>query len=489
MSKHLLILEVSQKQAYIFGSRKLRDNLRRSDQIRYVTTPEFFAKCCGSDFSESENKVYCGGGHAALQFADQEQARRAANAITGEVLRRYPGMEMYAKLLEYRPELTPGENLNALSAALEEKKALRLASFHRYSFGIDLGRKPEKANQSDDMVGSDERPTHYREWRLTEDGEKLAGEDNFLAIVHIDGNAMGARVQNIYKRAGNDWNRCRGLLDQFSLEIDRHFSEAFDAMRDELTEKLPSLGWNAVKDFFPLRRIINAGDDVCFVCAGKLGLSCAASFLRHLNGKVNQADGSGYAACAGICMVHKKYPFRAAYDMSEELCSNAKRFGVEYDPTGGISAIDWHIEFGQLKDSLGEIRADYQTDDGGQLELRPYAVLGGQVPRYRQFAFFRSVVEELKKETKALPRSKVKSLRDALKQGELETLLALKSMQIEDISYLGVETRVPDWLELTLKGGRVEKGAFISDGKKRRSLYFDAIEMMDHVALWEEETK
>ena len=482
---YLSIFEVSQKQAYIFGSRKLRDNLTRSEEIRYVTTPEFFAECCGDDFSAKDNLVYNGGGHAVLQFQDREQALRTANAITSAVLTRFPGMEMYTKLMEYRPEQSPGDNLNALSVALEEKKALRLASFHRYSFGVDVSREPVQKPLPVPMDNQE----YYREWKLTADGEQLAGEDNFLAIVHIDGNAMGARVQRIYEKAGNDWEKCRSLLDQFSREIDEHFSNAFDEMRDELVQKLPSLGWNAAKDSFPLRRIINAGDDVCFVCAGKLGLSCAASFLRHLSGKINHADDKGYSACAGVCMVHKKYPFRAAYDMSEQLCSNAKRFGTKYDPNGGISCMDWHIEFGQLKDSLREIRSDYLTEDGGRLELRPYSVVGGQIPQHRQFAFFCSVIRELGEQAKNLPRSKVKSLREALKQGELETVLALKSMNLENISDLGVETRVPDWLKKTLKDGKVEKGAFISDGETRRSLYFDAIELMDHVAIWEEEAK
>ena len=221
---YLSIFEVSQKQAYIFGSRKLRDNLTRSEEIRYVTTPEVFAECCGDDFSAKDNLVYNGGGHAVLQFQDREQALRTANAITSAVLTRFPGMEMYTKLMEYRPEQSPGDNLNALSVALEEKKALRLASFHRYSFGVDVSREPVQKPLPVPMDNQE----YYREWKLTADGEQLAGEDNFLAIVHIDGNAMGARVQRIYEKAGNDWEKCRSLLDQFSREIDEHFSNAFD---------------------------------------------------------------------------------------------------------------------------------------------------------------------------------------------------------------------------------------------------------------------
>ena len=40
--RQLMILEVSQKQAYIFESTKLRDNVKRSEEICWVTDPEYF---------------------------------------------------------------------------------------------------------------------------------------------------------------------------------------------------------------------------------------------------------------------------------------------------------------------------------------------------------------------------------------------------------------------------------------------------------------
>ena len=492
--RYLLILEVSQKQAYIFGSRKLRDNLKRSQNIREATTEEFFQKCCGAEFSTDENLVYSGGGHAVLQFDDGAHAHRVAEMITGEVLRRWPGMEMYAKRMPYDPQKSPGENLNLLNAELEKKKALRLASFHRYSFGIDIEiHSIDVPNLTAEEIATKEAEEEknepfFREWKLTADGEKLAGNDNFLAVVHIDGNAMGTRVQKIYQKAGNDWDMCRRLLRQFSEEIDAHFEEAYQEMCVELSEKLYSLGLEAGRGgCFPVRRIIGAGDDVCFVCAGKLGISCAVSFIRHLSGKSN-SDEQGYAACAGVCMIHKKYPFRAAYDLTEQLCANAKRFGVSYDNKGGISAIDWHIEFGQLKDNLGEIRSDYTTDDGGRMELRPYSVIGENVPPLRTFSFFCTVLQQLSTETGSLPRSKVKALRDAFRQGEIETALALRSARVKHLLELGVEARTPDWLEQTLREGSVAKSAFLSDGATRRCLYFDAIELMDHIVLWEDLT-
>lgn len=118
-----------------------------------------------------------------------------------------------------------------------------------------------------------------------------------------------------------------------------------------------------------------------FCLPGQLGLECARLFLEHLTDKINAQDDKSYAACAGVALVHTKYPFHAAYDLAEQLCSSAKKFGASIDAEGRVSAMDWHIEYGQLKDTLGEIRADYATEDGGRMELRPVVVLAGGVDK------------------------------------------------------------------------------------------------------------
>ena len=47
-----MILEVSQKQAYIFASRRLRENAARSEDIRYVTESRFFQRAAGPLYRE-----------------------------------------------------------------------------------------------------------------------------------------------------------------------------------------------------------------------------------------------------------------------------------------------------------------------------------------------------------------------------------------------------------------------------------------------------
>ena len=77
--RRLMILEVSQKQAYIFASHRLRENAARSEDIRYVTESRFFQTAAGPLYRE-EDLVYAGGGHTVLQFDSRERADAFARA-------------------------------------------------------------------------------------------------------------------------------------------------------------------------------------------------------------------------------------------------------------------------------------------------------------------------------------------------------------------------------------------------------------------------
>ena len=102
--RQLMILEVSQKQAYIFESTKLKENVERSEEICRVTDPAYFelaAKRSGLAFDKEKNVVYSGGGHTVLEFPDRESAEKFAYAISSRVRREYPELEYFIKTMEY----------------------------------------------------------------------------------------------------------------------------------------------------------------------------------------------------------------------------------------------------------------------------------------------------------------------------------------------------------------------------------------------------
>ncbi len=197
MKKILVILEVSKKQEYIFSEKGLKENINRSNEINYVTSSRFF-EYASKVYNKNDNFVYSGGGHTILQFDDDKTAYKFINDVTKTVLKEFPKMELFAKKMFFNDKLSAGENLKELSKALEEKKSIRETAFRQISIGVeklDIKTYIDKKCFNDIIAP----PNGYEFAKEFDD--IVIDNDNFIAIVHIDGNAMGKRVDNIYQKA------------------------------------------------------------------------------------------------------------------------------------------------------------------------------------------------------------------------------------------------------------------------------------------------
>lgn len=510
--RYLMILEVSQKQAYIFSSTRLQENIKNSEAICKVTDPQYFQKLAEKkivEFDIQKNLVYAGGGHTILEFADEEHARDFAFQVSKTVKREFHDMELFIKIRKYDDCSTPGENLKQLSEDLEKKKSIRQASFHQGTFGVEKPdtnlRKPVASvfnHLEVDWKPQEEYvPEGYEKVEAFGDLGNQKDESSFIAVVHIDGNAMGKRVEKLRSQNENaTWETYRNILKGFSDSIDADFKAAYKEMADEIKNALEENRLDKLElkgNKFPLRRIILAGDDVCFVTEGRIGIEAARIFLNKLSNKVNKQDHEGYTACAGIAVVHQKYPFYKAYEIAEMLCSNAKKYLASFqdikDSGSKGCAIDWHIEYGTGMDNLSEIRKMYDTNDHNRLELRPYLVSGDELMKcdpYRNYDEFKKFIRHLERNIAEgkISRGKVKELRSALKEGEESAIYYMKSNMVEDLTFLEHEEKDID-VEKIKNGKGLDRNVFVetADGV-RRSLLFDAIEMMDtYISLDEEE--
>ena len=508
MKRYLMILEVSRKQDYIFSEKKLIENVNRSRDIAYVTSNEFFKTVAKGSYNETDNYVYAGGGHTIVEYPDKESADRFARVITLYVLKNYPGLEIFAKGIEYDDQAkekknekenekeTASEAFLRLTQELEKKKSVRWESIRRLNFGgtqentdVESAELGKIRREYPDMVAAPEGcvfPKDFDKLSFADDEYAYKSvKDNFLAVVHVDGNAMGTRVQNIYKSEEN-FDKLKVKLRNFSESIQAQFEEAFSEMTQEVYRAYgDKLRLGSDRDpserglrILPVRPVVLAGDDVCFVTAGNIGLECARIFLEKLSTKVNKEDGKRYSACAGVAIVHRKYPFHMAYNMSEHLCGSAKKSGVELDVSGKYSLIDWHIEYGQLKENLSEIREDYITDDRADMVLRPLVVINPDNERVEKeltYNYFKQTCISFQKNNDNISRSKLKELRNAIKQGEIETEYYIKKNMMKNI---------------TGKDGVLFKEIARSRAKDavrvRHSLIFDAVEAMDNCYFLEE---
>lgn len=459
MKKLLLIMEVSQKQAYIFKNKELKKNIDASYTIDEITSSGYFEKYFPEYYNEEKNLVYSGGGHTILVFDNdveendntgkENQAVRFAKKLSKQIFCDYDGLEVFIKIMDYNENDDPSKKIQNLMQKLEEKKAIRRASFRQGTFGMEVlqEKKDAKTRREEKMEGEEITP-----YKLVTQLEKLGGnkdDNNFIAVVHIDGNLMGKKVQE------ND-KELRKILDgisdpekkldmyrekkqEFSEKIDKLFKGAYSDMQNVVKKQVEN---GDLKDLsleevvngekqinFPIRRIITAGDDICFVSEGRIGIECAVEYMKAL-WKRSEGENS---ACAGVAIVHQSYPFYKAYEIAESLCSSAKKYNASLDKEGcaNACAIDWHIEYGEMYGGLDEIRKHYVDADGKSILARPYFVCGE--PEYegkagnRTYANFKQTMEEMEyalhnkcedEEDRMIARRKLKELRTYLKESE-----------------------------------------------------------------------
>lgn len=504
MSRYLTIVEVSQKQAYIFASNKLQDNIRHSEEIVRVTSPGYFTEKCQGLFDPEKNYVYAGGGHTVLEFDSCEKAVSFNKQLTFSVMKDYPEMELFVATMGYDEGKTPGVNLKELTKQLEAKKAERRSSFRHGSFGIEkidsyslgpirvsdsTGRKDETIPAYGTMIPEGFRPAYS-----FEDLGGTAGESSFIAVVHIDGNGMGKRVNDLYKSLdgeGLGWEEYKKRIRDFSESMDRDFKASFTDMNRIIANAILKGDMSELSlkgNCFPARKIIMSGDDVCFVSEGRIGIECSRLFIEKLREKKNPVDGKGYEACAGIAIVHRKYPFFRAYELAESLCSNAKRMCASIDKENNgalISAVDWHISFGELGDTVENIRGGYVTEDGKNLELRPYIIDGDEnlisLEQSRRYMNFRRIMGYLQSEDQSFARSTIKQLRNKLKQGEESTENYLRFHKVQELaSRYYYDVFEPRDISAIGKGDAGRGKLFVETyDKKQRCILFDAIEALD----------
>lgn len=515
--KVLVILEVSQKQAYIFSSNKLKDNIRNSAIIAWVTSSEFLEELAGKregrcTYTEEENMVYSGGGHTILQFADKKAADALIKEATMYVLKTYPGLELFAKQYETKSVPTPND-IETLTELLEGKKSLRRASFRHGSFGIEAAdintKEPVRTDRKETEMPKTEQerevavfPKGFSPAYRFEDLGGSKGDKNFIAVVHIDGNAMGKRTQKLSEKKflGKSWDEIRKMQSDFSKAIDEDFCGAYKDMCDEISKWI-GRGGEGVEElslgyddrgipYFPVRRVISAGDDICFVTEGRIGLECARIFIEKLSGRKNTIDQEGYAACAGVVLVHQKFPFYRAYELSEMLCSNAKKFIVTNfgeEASASVSAIDWHIEMGEPGETLKDIRKQYTALDGSHMEMRPYIIKPGQyedqVQEERKYESFRRAICDIKG-SDAAAVGKYKNLREYIKRGRQEAENYLTNNLMDDPAFTRRRPLKKEKADEYIEGRyKYDSGIYCEIGKEEskevRSILFDPIEMMN----------
>lgn len=331
---------------------------------------------------------------------------------------------------------------------------------------------------------------------------RVKGEESYVAVVHADGNRMGKHIDAIADRiawqetdtgAGN--REYVNELRNFSEKVNDASLAALESLMQRMhlacdwneetkqwmiAKKVPIISKDS-KYWLPFRPLVFGGDDVTFLCNARLGLTLATAYLSAFENEIKQKKMNPIHACAGVAMVKMHYPFARAYDLSEQLCNNAKKEYTrdENKPDSDCSALDWHFATSGLSGSLNAIRRrEYFSDEGKELCMRPLrlrAEQNDQTGRYWENGIERIIREFQDGKEWAKRRNKVIGLRDVLRAGPQTTADYRRDFDLPLLPQPDSHF-IPGNVKMYREKGWIPE----------RCVYFDAIELLDHYVSLEE---
>ena len=479
----LTVVDTTGIQDYIFGTNNLQQNVGASYLVECATrrwviealrdnsnihnvigldreTP-FTDQAIENGMLQAE-VVYAGGGNTVILFANHELAVEFARRLTCRVLQEAPGLQVILVHEDFDWQTQPLGGESGVVAAAMSRLAARKADPPVTSALLGLGVTAACAFTglpAVDEIAVDEgrerllisaeveaklkvqqaahtRLTHfnYHGYLVPKDFDafgRTKGESSYIAVIHADGNGMGKRIERLRdKFPTSDKNReYIRAMRAFSASVQNAARKALQGTVDrliasiqEVDEKLKIGGVIEVRENqLPFRPIVFGGDDVTFVCDGRLGLSLAAYYLEQFSG-IRLEDGDPAYCRAGIAVVKTHYPFARAYALADELCRSAKRYIKERQlpPSNedGLTAMDWHFATSGLVLGLQSVRErEYTVHNEGNLCMRPVRLTTPEGD-WRSWKTFSQLVQEFQTgERWGERRNKAKALRDILRTG------------------------------------------------------------------------
>lgn len=360
-------------------------------------------------------------------------------------------------------------------------------------YGAETNAKREAALQANTFLErSLELDADYCFPLNLDDLGRSKDDTSYMAVVHADGNGLGRLVQGLKDEytAGRNREYIRHMR-RFSQAVKDIASAAQKAMIEQLLEtaklskdrrtlsavgrKTESIRLKTSQDgriTLPFRPLVSGGDDVTFVCDGRIALDLAVTFVTAFAHYSQKLLGNALTACAGVAIVKSHYPFARAYDLAEQLAKSAKQARLLRDPVNAPGAIDWFITTGGLYDDLDQMRVREYKVGEGCLSLRPVFV---QQPETDDPDFYHTwkVVQRMVTEFQTRwdkHQNKAMGLREVLRKGSLET--AVFKLRYLTTSSERWSPGLPPYLP--------EVGEFAENGWHNGVCgYFDALELVD----------
>jgi len=421
--------------------------------------------------------IYAGGGNTAILFKEFEKAKAFATTLSRKVLVEAPGLKLLIahQCFEWFGDSLGGDSgvVQSVMTKLQQMKqdqpsvqplhglgvTVDGVFTYRPAVGYDTQDRPVSAEswaKQQMATAAEKRLRKFlnesiasKAYSIPRDFEDIGGsheDSSYIAVVHADGNRMGERVKAIQKKYAAPAQNPDYVtaIRAFSLSLQKaahtalnetvkylmhHIKPSKDADKQQHliykiddTIELKNDTGNGGSPYLPFRPIVFGGDDVTFVCEGRLGLQMAAYYLEQFT-KITLSDGEKAYCRAGVAVTHSHYPFALAYELAEKLCASAKSAIMVWQnyprhKEEGVTAIDWHFAVNGMNDGLQETRQRDYIGAPGSLLMRPLWIDKSDLIRanWRSWEQFDRIIHTFQSDWLE-QRNKLIGLRDPLRRG------------------------------------------------------------------------
>lgn len=339
---------------YAAAVQGIQDFIFKTNDLKHIVgASELVEQVCVSAFDEFESKdkskgesVVRAAGNIKYIYQDFSECKKAFREFPKKVMLMAPGITISQAICGYDDENMFDTAIDKVEQLLKAQRNKPPKSVLAGIIGIkrtnNTGLPVTQIKKGEYLDDSTIQKIAFNETRLlceksfntsnighsnvAYDIKDITGKNDWIAIIHADGNGLGKVVQKVGKK--------KDVFKQFSQELDEATQAAAHAAYNKLkAEKL--FDENGV---IPIRPVVLSGDDMTVIIRGDLAVKYAKEFIaaferetrRRLSDILTKndvfADHKDYlTACAGIAFIKSSYPFYFGYQLAEELCGQAKK--------------------------------------------------------------------------------------------------------------------------------------------------------------------
>lgn len=275
-----------------------------------VTISQAVVDMAGKSFEDAVQEL-----EAKLRVQRNRPFRDTAIGLMGIERSRQTGLPVIYKEYKVKEEGKDGKVIEVKSGHMDEGTFQKL---YYEDKGRNIIRKRSTQTLCQKAFG-----TRYIQAKVAFMIEEMTQKNDWIAIIHADGNGMGQVIQKIGTR--------KDVFREFSIALDNATTEAaVQAFND------------VVPDFetpIPMRPVVLSGDDHTVICRADLAIPYVEAFIKHFEENTSDLLGETIkenrifkglpndrlTACAGVAFVKSSYPFYYGYQLAEALCDRAKK--------------------------------------------------------------------------------------------------------------------------------------------------------------------